>query len=117
VDRVRRYLSSLSITPLGGVILFVLVVAVGVFLFGPSKAQMPALIVAVIVMIGVVGGVPFGHWGAGGRGTGGWRNPSLDQRRREFNPRSDHVSEDPLSATAEAEMWAKERERRAQDQR
>jgi uncharacterized membrane protein len=112
VDRVRRYLSSVSITPLGGVILFVLVVAVGVFLLGPTKAQMPALIVAVIVMIGVVGGVPFGHWGAGA-----WRNPSLDQRRQEFNPRTEYVSEDPLSASAEAEMWAKERERRARDQR
>jgi len=112
VGRARRYLSSVSITPLGGVILFVLAVAVGVFLFGPSKAQMPALIVAVIVMIGVVGGVPFGHWGAGA-----WRNPSLDQRRQEFNPRTKYVTEDPLSASAEAELWRKERERREKDQR
>jgi prolipoprotein diacylglyceryltransferase len=112
VERVRRYLSSVSITPLGGVVLFVLLVAVALFLFGPSKTQMPGLIVAVIVMIGVVGGAPFGRWGAGA-----WRNPTLAGRRREFDPRARNVSDDPLSSSEEAELWRKERERRAEDHR
>jgi hypothetical protein len=110
VNRVRHYLASLTITPLGGVVLVVLLVAVGLFLFGPSTAQMPALIVVIVLMVGVVGGVPLGRGGAGG-----WRNPSLAGRRGEFNPPTRNVSDDPLSASAEAELWRKERERYTQD--
>jgi hypothetical protein len=84
VRRLRRYLASITVTPVGVVVLGVLVVAVGLFAFGPSSVQAPAMFVGVILLIGVVGGVPFGRAGAGA-----WHNPSLAERRREFGPR-DH---------------------------
>jgi hypothetical protein len=112
VNWVRRYLSSVSVTPLGGVILLILAVAVGLFLFGPSSVQAPGLIVAVLLLAGLLGVSPFGRGG-----TGLWRSGSLAGRRREFNPRARNVSDDPLSASEEAELWRKERERRAEDQR
>jgi hypothetical protein len=111
VDRVRRYLSSVSITPFGGIILFVFAVAIGVFFFGPSSAQAPALVVAALLLAAILGATPFGM-----RGFGLWRSGSLAARRSEFHP-TDH-SEDsyaPLTQQADEEIWRKERERYAQD--
>jgi hypothetical protein len=119
VRQLRRYLASFSITPVGLVALGVLVVALGLFAFGPSGAQAPAMIVAVILLIGVVGGVPFG-WGArgGGWGVGGsaWRSGSSAQRRREVGPTGPRdVAVTAADREAEEALWRKERERYAQD--
>jgi hypothetical protein len=99
-----------SITPVGIVVLVVLAVAFGLFSFGPSSAHAPALVVAVILLVAMVGGVPLGRGGAGA-----WRNPSLAERRQEFRPAERNVPDDPLTSSAEAELWRKERERYKQD--
>jgi hypothetical protein len=109
----RKYLASITITPIGFVLLGVLVVACGLFAFGPSGVQAPAMVVAVILLVGVVGGVPFGRSGRGGR-----RGGNLAERRREFHPidRRDI----PASATdsqAEEALRRKERERYEQAER
>jgi hypothetical protein len=106
VVRLRRYLTSITITPVGGVLLGGFVVALGFFAFGPSGAQAPAMIAAVILLIGLLGGVPFGI--AGGRG----------EPRREFIPtdRRD-LGASNVDSQAEEVLWRKERERREQDGR
>jgi hypothetical protein len=113
VRQLRRYLSSISITPVGFVALGVLVVALCLFAFGPSRVQAPAMIVAVILLIGVVGGAPVG-WGR----RGAWRSGSMAQRRHEFGPagRPDIAASAADRETEEA-LWHKERERYAQDER
>jgi hypothetical protein len=113
VRRLRQYLASITITPIGAVVLGVLVVACGLFAFGPSSVQAPAMFVGAILLIGVVGGVPFGRGGAGA-----WRKPGLAERRREFGPR-DHqdIAAPAAGGQAEEELWRKERERYAQDRR
>lgn len=115
MDRVRRYLSSVSITPIGGIILFVLAAAIGLFLFGPSSAQAPALVVAVLLLAGLVSATPFSFGRRGARGL--WRGGNLAERRSEFRPAERNVPDTPLSSSEEAELWRKERERRAQDDR
>jgi hypothetical protein len=109
----RQYLASITITPVGIVLLVVLVVAFGLFAFGPSGAQTPAMIVGVILPIGLVGGVPFGRWG-----SGAWRAPSLSERRAEFHPTDPpDITATAADRQAEEEAWRKERERYAQDER
>lgn len=113
VRQLREYLASFSLTPVGVVALIVLVVALGLFAVGPKGVQMPALVIAVILTVGVVGGVPFGLNRAGAR-----RDPSLAERRQEFDPvdRMD-MSAPAANIQAEDELWRKERERYAQDRR
>jgi hypothetical protein len=110
VSRVRRYLASFTITPLGTVLLVVFVAALGVFAIGPSQAQAPAFVVAVLLLTGMLGSnLP--------QGPGG-RIRSLAERRREFHP--DDRAEDPappLAQAAEDELWRKERERYGQADR
>jgi hypothetical protein len=121
----RRYLASITITPIGIVVLGVLVVSLGLFAFGPSGVQAPAMIVSVILLIGVVGGVPFRGvvggvpFGLGGRGSrAGWRAGSLDERRAEFRPAEPRdVAATAADRQAEEEAWRKEQERYAQDER
>jgi hypothetical protein len=72
---------------------------------------MPGLIVAAVLMVGVVGGVPLGRGGAG------WRSPNLAQSRQEFQPIEPSISDDPPTSSAEAELWRKERERYSQQDR
>jgi hypothetical protein len=98
-------LASITITPVGGVLIGGFVVALGLFAFGPSTAQPPAMIAAVILLVALLGGVPLGF---GGRG----------EPRREFIPtdRRDLGASNIDSQTEEA-LWRKERERREQDGR
>lgn len=107
----RRYLASFSITPVGFVALGVLLVALGLFAFGPSGVQAPAMIVAVILLIGVVGGAPIG-WGR----LGAWRSGSIAQRRREVGPTGPRdVAVTAADREVEEALWRKERERYARD--
>jgi hypothetical protein len=108
VQWLRRYLASFTLTPIGVVVLVVLLVAFGLFAFGPNGVQAPALIAGLILLVGLVGGVPLGFNG------GGWR----DRPRVGFRP----IETQEMAATAadrhtEEELWRKERERRAQDGR
>jgi hypothetical protein len=113
VRRLRRYLASFSVTPLGIVALVVLVVALGLFAVGPPGVQAPALVVAVVLLVGVVGGVPVGR-----NTRGAWGFPGLAERSREFDPvdRND-MSAPGTNTQAEDDLWRKERERYAQDRR
>jgi hypothetical protein len=108
----RRYLASFTVTPIGVIVLVVILAAFGLFAFGPSGVQMPALIVGLILLIGVVGGIPLGH-----NGVGGWRNAGLAGRRREFGPGRREIVVSAVDQQAEEELWRNERERRAQDGR
>ncbi len=115
MHRLRQYLASFVITPITIIVLAMLVVAVGLVAFGPSAVQAPAPIVGLILLAGIVGGVPIGQGGA----RGGWRNPSLADRRGEVCAANRH---DIVAATAadeqtELELWRKERERRAKNGR
>jgi hypothetical protein len=112
VQRLRRYLASFTVTPVGVVVLVVLVVALGLFAFGPSTVQAPSMIVGVILLIGVAGGAPVGR---GGRGA--WRNENLAERRRGFGASRRSIAATATDQQTEEELWRKERERRAQDGR
>jgi hypothetical protein len=113
VHRLRGYLTSIALTPLGIVVLTLLVVASALFALGPSEVQAPAMVVGVILLIGVVGGVPFGAWGAGG-----WRGANLDERRASFHAtQPQEILATQADRQAEEELWRKERERYAQDKR
>jgi hypothetical protein len=113
VQWLRRYLASFTVTPIGIVLILVLVAALFLFAFGPSGVQAPALIVGVILLIGVVGGVPFGAGGGGGS-----RSRHLPARTAEFRQiESQTFAATAVDQQAEEELWRKERERRAQDER
>ncbi len=101
-------MGSITITPVGGVLLGVLVIALGLFAFGPSAAQMPAMVVAVLLLAGLVGGVPFGRAVFGGNFA----------EHREFIPtdRRD-IGASNIDSQAEEALWRKERERRERDTR
>jgi hypothetical protein len=110
VKWLRKYLASITITPIGIVVLGPLVVAFGLFAFGPSAVQAPAMIACVILLIGVVGGAPIGR--------GAWRNESLAERRRGFAPTDRRgIAAAAADQQAEEELWRKERERYAQGER
>ena len=88
----------------------VLLTALGLFAFGPSDLQAPALIVGLILLVGMVGGVPLA-------GAGGWRNVSRG-RRAVFHPiETQEIAASAADRQAEDELWRKERERYAQDER
>jgi hypothetical protein len=109
VQRLRLYLASFTVTPIGAVVLVVLGVALGLFAFGPSLVQAPALIAGLILLVGVVGGVPLGF------NARSWRGANLGRRRAGFHPIE--TQEIAADRQAEEELWRKERERRAQDGR
>jgi hypothetical protein len=99
-------LASFTISPVGLFLLGVLIVAFALFAFGPSGAQAPAMIVGVILLVGLVGGLPFGISGSRGEP----RRAFVPTDRRDLGASStDAVKEDAL--------WRKERERREQDGR
>jgi hypothetical protein len=106
VARLRHYLASFTITPVGIVLFGVLIVALGLFVFGPPGTQAPALVVGVILLVGLVGGVPFGI--AGSRGEPQRAFIATDRRGL------DASTTDP---TTEEALWRKERERRERDGR
>jgi hypothetical protein len=108
VQRLRRYLASFTVTPIGVVVIVVLAAAFGLFAFGPSGTQAPGL----ILLIGVVGGVPLGFSGRG------WRDVNLNRRRAEFRPiETQEIVATGADQHSEEELWRRERERRSQDGR
>lgn len=105
MTRLKKWISSYSITPLGWVILIVGIVALVLTGLGPASAQVPAFIVAAGVGVLLIAGGLSG--GAYGRST-----KTLQDRRAEFGPRPIRP-EDEIAAPAEGEqLWQRERERR-----
>jgi len=112
VQRLRRHLASFTVTPIGAIVLAVLGIAFGLFAFGPSQVQAPAMIVGVILLVGVVGGVPLGF------NRFSWRGANLDRPRVGYSPiETREINAAAADRQAEEELWHKERERRAQDGR
>jgi hypothetical protein len=100
----KRWLGSFTITPIGVVLLTTLGVAAAIALLGPSVAQAPALVVAVLVALLLLAGGLSGGWG--GRST-----KSLEDRRAEFSARPRRLPSEGVEAPSEAELWQRERER------
>jgi hypothetical protein len=112
VQQLRRYLASFTVTPIGAIVLVVLIAALGLFAFGPSDVQAPAMIVGLILLVGVVGGVPLGFNGRG------WRGANLGRRHVGFRPiETQEINAAAADRQADGELWRKERERRTRDRR
>jgi hypothetical protein len=101
--RLRRYLGSLSITPIGSVLLSAFALSCLLGLLGSSSVRAPALTAAGVIALIMLGGL---SGGKRGRSTKG-----LAERRAEFGPVDRNASDDPLPRQAEEELWRKERER------
>jgi hypothetical protein len=102
MSRLRRYLGSFSITPVGAVLLaaFALSCVVGML---SSSIRAPALTAAGVIAVIMLGGL---SGGIGGRSTKG-----LAERRAEFKPTHRDASDAPLDRQAEEALWRQERER------
>jgi hypothetical protein len=104
VDNLKRWLGSFTVAPIGVVLLTTLGVAAAIALLGPSVAQAPALVVAVVIALFLLAGGLSG--GRGGRTT-----KSLEDRRAEFGARPRRSTSERVESPAEAEIWQRERER------
>ena len=93
---------NVRITPVGIVVIGILLAAVLVALFGPGPAQAPAFVVTVVVMAVVLGGSGYG-------GRGGQK--SSQELKEEFGARPPRVDDDRADPQLEARAWQKERER------
>lgn len=112
VNRLKRYLDSITITPFGIVILLLFAVSLGTFALGPADAQAPALVTAVVLAVFLAGAnmAPMGMLGS-------QRTKTLDERRAEFRPQQQLDSASSLDSQDDAELWRKERERYRQSGR
>jgi hypothetical protein len=104
MSKLKRWLGSSTITPIGVVLLTTLGVAAALALLGPSVAQAPALVVAVVIALFLLAGGLSGGWG--GRST-----KSLEDRRAEFGARPRRSINERVESPAETEIWQRERER------
>jgi hypothetical protein len=101
--RLRRYLGSFSITPVGVVVLVALALGCCLSVLGPSSFRAPALTASVLLALITVGGLFGGVRGRSARG--------LAERRAEFHPTHRDASDAPLDRQAEEALWRRERER------
>jgi hypothetical protein len=104
VVNLKRWLGSFTITPISVVLLTTLGVAAAMALLGPSVAQAPALVVAVLVALLLLAAGLSG--GSGGRST-----KSLEDRRAEFGARARRSTSETVESPTEAQIWQGERER------
>jgi len=110
LNDLRRRLAEWHITTLGWVLIVLVPAAFLVFLFGPSAAQAPALIVGLIVLLAIsLEGASMSR----ARGFSGMRTPREQRERRARQM----PSSAPLTEASEAdeEHWRRERERRERD--
>jgi hypothetical protein len=101
--RLRRYLGSFSITPVGTVLLVAFALSCLLGLLDPSSVRAPALTAAGVIALIMLGGL---SGGVRGRSTKGFA-----ERRAEFGPAHRDASDAPLDRQAEEALWRKERER------
>jgi hypothetical protein len=110
VERLKRIVGSYSVTPVGVVVLVMLVAAVVLAALGSKSLQVPALIVALLsAALIAAGGFPGGTRGRAG---------GFAARRAEFRPRNRRIANTTSQTDADnAELWRRERERRERDGR
>jgi hypothetical protein len=102
MERLRRLVGSMRVTPVGWLLLVVAVVSLGLALFGSHSVQAPALIVAAAaVFVMVLGAFPGGLRGAGFRYLGSRSEPEAQA----------------LNDVDDQAAWQRERERREHDGR
>ncbi len=71
------------------------------------------MIVALILLVGIVAGVPLGL-----DRSGAWRDGNLAERRHEFGPiEREEIITQAVNSQEEEDLWRKERERYAQRER
>jgi hypothetical protein len=109
VRRLKLSVGSISLTPLGALVLVVLLSSIATALAGPKPAQTPAFILAVLILLLAAGGLSGGRHG---RST-----KSLADRRAEFGARSRSDPNDATADEADEQLWRRERERRERDGR
>ncbi len=105
VARVSRTLrvESVRLTPIGAVLLVVLLVALALALVGPHDMQAPALVGAALILCVMVGGMSGGSLGVSTK--------DLEDRRAEFHPLARDPRDEPADQLTEAEAWDAERAR------
>lgn len=109
MKRLQGRLRSYRITPIGWFSLIAIPVALVVAGLGPTSAQAPAFIIAVLAALLTVAGIASGSRGRWGK--------SLAERRAEFGP-IDRAAPDALTTQdPDADAWRRERERRAEHDR
>lgn len=100
-----RRLGSIHVTGLGWVVLLLIPASLAVFVFGPSGAQAPALIVAALLLLAVVGG-------------GFSRRSGLTGVERAASEFPSKRRSEPIETEAyDPGAWQRERERREGDAR
>jgi hypothetical protein len=117
VRRLKLLAGSISLTPLGALVLVVLVGAIAVVLVGPKSAQPAAFILAALMLLFTVGGRSGGRAGGRGGRTARRSTKSIADGRAEFHARSRSDSNDATAGEASEELWRRERERRETDGR
>jgi hypothetical protein len=110
----RQLTASFRVTPLGWIVVLLFPIALAVFLLGPRSVQAPALVVAALVLLFVVGGTFSGariRWGGGGSPP----TEAVRSAAAEFRPRA---GAGPIEQEADdPDAWRKERERRERHER
>jgi type VI protein secretion system component VasK len=96
----RTRLTSYRLTPIGAILLAVLIGAIVTFAVGPPSAEKPILIIAVVVFFALVQSIFFG--------AAGTRNEA--ERREDFAAQRAPENENADPA-AEAQAWQRERQR------
>jgi hypothetical protein len=105
VIRLKKWIRSYSITPLGWVMLVVGIAALVLAGLGPASVQVLAFIVAAGIAVLLIAGGLSG--GAHGRST-----KSLQDRRAEFGARPFRPEDEGPGAAEDEQLWQRERERR-----
>ncbi len=113
MKRLNDRLHSYRITPVGWFILIAIPAALLVASLGPTSAQAPALVFAVLAALLAVANVA-------GNSRGRWdkslaeRRADLAERRAEFRPVDRDAPNEANTQDSDADAWRRERLRRAE---
>ncbi len=109
MGRLRRRLSSYTITPAGWFVVGLAPVAILLAIFGPSGVRTPAFVVAVILLLAAA------SEGAGAQRRGGLTSSKERQLRITKASRRSSGPTVTTAAEADEDAWQRERERRERD--
>jgi hypothetical protein len=111
--RFRQGLSSRRVTPVGAILLVVLVLAIAAVFVGPPSAQGPAFaLITIITLILLAPGISTRLGSAGTtHGLNGRITKTLTDRRSEFRPRPRRSSTDDVETSTSDDVRRRARER------